>query len=101
MIFLDMETSCRLAKLLFNSSLAIGGVPSPFDSFEVVESSVLKSPPITNLQNVRGNCSTRKRFESERNQNDKKYTFEIRKNEKIFFLKIKQEIVNLILFLSS
>ena len=41
-----------------NSTLAIGGVSSPLDSFVVAESSVLrtnfcaKSPPIANLQNV-------------------------------------------------
>jgi hypothetical protein len=45
-----------------NSTLAIGGVPSPLDSFEVAESSVLrtnfcaKSPPIANLQNVSSNA---------------------------------------------
>ena len=42
-----------------NSTLAIGGVSSLHDSFVVAESSflrttsVLKSPPIANLQNVR------------------------------------------------
>ena len=43
-----------------NSTLAIGGVTSPIDTFVVAESSVLrmkfsaKSPPIANLQNVMG-----------------------------------------------
>ena len=43
-----------------NSTLAIGGVSSPLDSFVVAESSVLrtnfcaKSPPIANLRNVMG-----------------------------------------------
>jgi hypothetical protein len=43
----------------YNSTLSIGGVPSPLDSLVVAESSVLrkktfvvKSPPIDNLQNV-------------------------------------------------
>jgi hypothetical protein len=45
-----------------NSTLAIGGVSSLHDSFVVAESSVLrttsvlKSPPIANLQNVNGNA---------------------------------------------
>ena len=44
-----------------NSTLAIGGVTSPIDTFVVAESSVLrmkfsaKSPPIANLQNVSTN----------------------------------------------
>lgn len=41
-LILDYETRCRLAKLLFNSTLAIGGDSSPLDSFEVAESSVLR-----------------------------------------------------------
>ena len=47
-----------------NSTLAIGGVSSPLDSFVVAESSVLrtnfcaKSPPIANLQNVSHNYKT-------------------------------------------
>jgi hypothetical protein len=42
----------------YNSTLAIGGVSSPLDSFVVAESSVLRTnfcaekPPIANLQNV-------------------------------------------------
>ena len=48
-----------------NSTLAIGGVTSPIDTFVVAESSVLrmkfsaKSPPIANLQNVIANFKTR------------------------------------------
>ena len=46
-----------------NSTLAIGGVTSPIDTFVVAESSVLrmkfsaKSPPIANLQNVIHNAN--------------------------------------------
>jgi hypothetical protein len=52
-----------------NSTLAIGGVSSPLDSFVVAESSVLrtnfcaKSPPIANLQNVM--CNPIKPFVNE------------------------------------
>ena len=33
----------RTEKTAYNSTLAIGGVPSPLDSFEVAESSVLRT----------------------------------------------------------
>ena len=57
-----------------NSTLAIGGVPSPIDSFVVAESSVLrinplangclKVPPIANLQNVISNPKTTAHFKT-------------------------------------
>lgn len=44
------------AKHVFNSTLAIGGAPSPFDSFVVAESSVPRTNLCTekpaNLQNI-------------------------------------------------
>lgn len=41
-----------------NSTLAIGEVSSPLDSFVVAESSVVKSPPIANLLIVSRNPTT-------------------------------------------
>ncbi len=53
---------CEREARTHNSTLAIGGVSSPLDSFVVAESSVLRTnfcgenPPIANLQNVICNC---------------------------------------------
>jgi len=55
------DRSLTVRRAATNSTLAIGGVSSPLDSFVVAESSVLRTnfcaekPPITNLQKVSSN----------------------------------------------
>ena len=80
-----MKTNGRQRTTGYNSKLAMGGVSSPFDSFVVEESSVLRTnfcaekPPIANLQNVMPHFKRQTKSSNpirQQNDNDKKRLFQ-------------------------